>query len=309
MTDLEPVHILGAGAIGSALAVHLHQQGRDVILVRTSRSDVARGTSRVVVRGGPDGELSATLATISLDRLEHMSGLVIVSAKSYANAAIAARLARIEGRPPIVVMQNGLGVEAPFLAEALPEIYRCIIFATGQKEEDGSYSFRSIKPSPIGVIKGSRERLGPIVQALSAPAFRFIEDEKIQETIWQKAIINAVFNSICPLLDVDNGIFDRDERARALAASIVGECVAVAKAQGIVLEPDQILQQVVVISRGSAGQAISTLQDIRRGSPTEIASLNLAIAEYGDRAQPRVSVERTRVLGRMIELKAALRSG
>lgn len=307
MNALEPVYILGAGAMGSPLAVYLHEQRRDVVIVRTSRNDLSRSTSQVVIKSGADGERSAVLTTISLDQLDNVQGLVVVSAKSYANPSIAARLAVMAGRPPVVVMQNGLGVEAPFLAAGLPEIYRCVIFATGQREDDGRYSFWSVKPSPIGVIKGGRERLGSIVQTLSTPAFPFVEDERIQETIWQKAIINAVFNSICPLLDVDNGIFDRDPQVTALAESVVDECLAVAKTQHVALARDRLLEQLLAISRASTGQAISTLQDIRRGRPTEIASLNLAIARYGDQAEPPVRAERTRMLGHLIELKAELR--
>jgi 2-dehydropantoate 2-reductase len=109
------------------------------------------------------------------------------------------------------------------------------------------------------------------------------------------------------LLDVDNGIFDRDPRVAALAESIVDECLAVAKTQRIELARDRLLDQLMAISRASTGQAISTLQDIRRGRPTEIASLNIANADYGDKARPPVRAERTRMLGRLIELKAELR--
>ncbi len=181
-----------------------------------------------------------------------------------------------------------------------------MLFTGGERQEDGSFDFRAVKPSPIGIVKGSAGTLRRIVRALDTPAFPFVEDERIQEMVWQKTIMNAVFNSICPLLDVDNGVFDRDARARDLARGIVDEGVAVAKALGMALDPDRILEQVRTLSRGSTGQTISTLQDIRRGNQTEIASLNLAIAKMGAEATPPVRAEQTALLGRMVEMKAAL---
>lgn len=305
MPELEPIYVVGAGAIGAPLAAHLSVAGRDVVVVRASREDMPRGMTEIAVRGADGHEVRATLPMISLDRLTDPRGLIVIAAKSYANPAIAATLARMDSRSPLVVMQNGLDVEEPFLAAGFPEIHRCVIFATGQRLDDGRYSFWTVKPSPIGVIRGSRDVRHHIVQTLSSPAFPFAEDDTIRTTIWQKTIINAVFNSICALLEVDNGIFDRSEQAREVAASVVQECVAVAATQGIELQAEPLLQQVVAISRGSAGQVISTLQDLRRGSRTEIASFNLEIARLGDRAAPPARAERTRLLGQLVQLKAA----
>ncbi|MDE3155318.1 MAG: ketopantoate reductase family protein [Acidobacteriota bacterium] len=307
MSDGATVYVLGAGAIGSALAVHLQASSRKVVLVRTSRSGLAEAPDTLVVRSLQGDEVRATLPAVSLDRLDRFDGILVISAKSYANPAIAAALAARGAVAPLVLLQNGLGVEEPFLAAGLPGVYRCVIFATGEKREDGSVSFGSVRPSPIGVVRGDRDALHQIVQALDTPAFRFAEDGDIRRTVWQKAIINAVFNSICPLLEIDNGVFHREEDARRLAGGIVTEGVAVARSLGVDLDRDGLMQQILAISRGSDGQAISTLQDIRRGRPTEIESLNLEIARVGGRATPPVPAERTELLGRMVALKATLR--
>jgi len=204
-------------------------------------------------------------------------------------------------------MQNGLGVEDDFLAAGLPDVYRCVIYATSEKQADGSCTFASIRPSPIGVVRGQAGTLRRLVEVLDTPGFRFVEDGNIRRTVWQKAIINAVFNSICPLLEADNGIFHRNDSARQLAEGIVDEGVAVARSLDLDLDRESLLEQVLTISRAADGQAISTLQDIRHGRPTEIGSLNLEIAKIAGRATPPVMAEETRLLGRMVLLKAALR--
>lgn len=304
--NAETIYIVGAGAIGSALAAQLSHQGRDVVVVRTSRSDVMRGPAEFVVRDAAGSEVRASIDTVSLDLLEGLQGIVAITAKSYANADLARKLADRGAKGPIVILQNGLGIEESFIAAGFTDVYRCVLFTGGERQGDGSYAFRAVKPSPIGIVTGDAGTLRRIVRALDTPAFPFTENERIQEVVWQKTIMNAVFNSICPLLDVDNGVFERDARARDLARGIVDEGVAVAKALGMTLDPGRLMEQLLVLSRGSTGQTISTLQDIRRGNQTEIASLNLAIAKMGAEATPPVRAEQTALLGRMVELKAAL---
>jgi 2-dehydropantoate 2-reductase len=115
-----------------------------------------------------------------------------------------------------------------------------------------------------------------------------------------------VFNSICPLLDVDNGLFFRNEAAKLLAIGIIGECVAVANEAGVTLDPDGVLETVLLISKSSEGQLISTLQDIKNKRQTEIESLNFAVAEIARKSgKPELSIM-TKLLGDLTRLKSTL---
>jgi 2-dehydropantoate 2-reductase len=46
-----------------------------------------------------------------------------------------------------------------------------------------------------------------IILQLNNSHFQFRAEENIQPLIWKKAINNCIFNSICPLLETDNGSF------------------------------------------------------------------------------------------------------
>jgi len=50
-------------------------------------------------------------------RLSKIDGVVVITSKSYANRAIASELLNKRCAGPIVITQNGLGVEDPFLRE------------------------------------------------------------------------------------------------------------------------------------------------------------------------------------------------
>ena len=325
--DRETVYILGAGAVGFPLAVYLARAGRPVVAVRTSRPDVARQPVTVTVDEG-ERRVSAEVEMVSLARLEAPAGMLVVTAKAYANEAIARELKEKApaGQPamatgPVVVMQNGVGVEEPFLAAGFSPVYRCVLYMTSQAagdDDDGNagiagngsiaYRFRPVTASPIGVAAGDGGELAACVGTLSTAAFPFRAEEKIEREVWKKAIVNTVFNSICPLLEVDNGTFARDEGSAELAREVVGECVRLTERLGIDLGEEEVMAQILRISEASAGQLISTLQDIRAGRPTEIDFLNVAIARTASSLQPPLALARTAFLGKMIAAKSRVMS-
>lgn len=306
MSEVERVFIVGAGAIGLPLAVHLVNHGRQVTAVRTSTDDISQQKVEITIQGSTGQAIKTPVEMVSLSKLERISGIIVVTAKSYANKEIASRLKEKHITAPIVILQNGLGVEKPYIDSRVQEIYRCILYATSQKKGNNNYSFRTIAASPIGIIKGDENRLNKIVKTLNTVDFPFRAEMDIQKEIWKKAIINSVFNSICPLLEIDNGIFNRDKKSAELAREIVEECIQVTNRLKVELTENEIMEQIYTISNGSDGQLISTLQDIKNGRETEIESLNLEISRVAEKLTPPVAISKTKLLGNMILLKSQI---
>jgi 2-dehydropantoate 2-reductase len=304
MNRTEKIYILGSGAVGLPLAAYLASDGRNVVAVRTSKNDVSAARITVTVRRGPDAVLKVPVETVSLAKLTKLDGMVVVTVKSYANDAIASSLVNKGVTGPLVIMQNGVGVENPFLEAQFPQIYRCVLYVTSQAASDSEVTFRPIASCPIGIVKGLESDLEQCVGALTTPEFQFHPEKNIQREIWKKAIINSVFNSICPLLDIDNGVFVRHKEVAKLAREIVSECVVLAEGRGISLTESELMDQIFKISKGSDGVSISTLQDIRNGRETEIESLNLEMARIASSMQPRIDLSKTELLGKMILAKS-----
>jgi 2-dehydropantoate 2-reductase len=299
---METVYIIGAGAIGKVLAVCLSNDGKKVVLLRGSvdNGETHRETIQVTLLSQEIIEAEVTIDT--LGNYRSLEGLVVLCNKSYGNAALADALRKKIGHSPIVLLQNGLGVEQAFLD--FPAVYRCVLFVTSQPVSDTMLNFKPVAVSPVGRISGGDEAsLGHIVSILNTPYFGFIAEPDIQPVIWKKAILNSVFNSVCPLLDTDNGIFHRNAQAFQIAESLVAESLCVAAEQGVNLNLADVMDSLLLISRSSDGQFISTLQDIRNHRPTEIATLNLAIA--GMAATERAII-RTRLLGQLVLLKSQI---
>ncbi len=303
MSPKETIYILGCGAVGFPLAAYLANAGRTVVAVRTSRKDIARHTITVRVDNGAN-HIRTRVETISLSNLTNLDGTIVITAKSYANKAIAQELKDKAATGPMVIMQNGVGVEKPFLDGNFSPLYRCILYVTSQAGSEYDFTFRPVTSSPIGIVKGNESGLKKCVEDLTTDEFPFRSEANIQREIWKKAIINSIFNSICPLLEVDNGVFVRDEETANLAREVVRECVTLTDRLNLGLSESEIMEQIMLISKRSDGQLISTLQDIRSGRQTEIASLNLEMARVAAAMQPKLHLPRIELLGKMILAKS-----
>jgi 2-dehydropantoate 2-reductase len=237
------VYVIGPGAIGKALANFLVLKGVEVQLV-------GRKNSPYLPLSGMG------------------SGIYIVCTKAYANEEIALHLKV----GPIILLQNGRGIERPFLD--FPEVYRAVIFATAQEG-----TFRAVNTSRLGVIKGSSIRAKELAEMISTREFPFGFEENIDLLVWKKLIVNSAFNALCPLLEVDNGIFVRNEKAMYWATVIMEEGRALAEKEGVKLSIEELRQSLLEISERSAGQLISTYQDILQGKPTEVDFINGSLSE------------------------------
>lgn len=300
---MQHIYIIGAGAIGKALAVFLTLAGKQVTLLRGSvdNGTTQAETLQVILEDGCTLEAAVEVSTLS--NFTVLNGIIVLTNKSYGNHNLAAVLKGKTAQSPIVILQNGLGVEQPFVDNGF-STYRCVLFVTSQAIANNQIRFKPVSVCPVGVINGNNNVLNTIVENLSTQYFSFRAEANIQTIIWKKAIINCVFNSVCPLLDIDNGVFHRNENALAIAKRVIAECLAVAAKQGVSLRQHEVEEGLLAISRMSDGQAISTLQDIRNKRETEIDTLNFAIAQMANGDD--IDVIETNLLGQLTKLKSIL---
>ncbi|KIO51805.1 ketopantoate reductase family protein [Flavobacterium hibernum] len=298
------IFIIGNGVIGKALAVALILNGRKATILRGSIDNHPANIENIQVLIG-DEIVEAEVLISSLSHYEKLDGTILLTNKSFGNAALSNKLKDKTGKSPIVFLQNGLHIENSFIDKDFDELYRCVLLATSESLENNKVRFKLVAPSPIGIIKGSDEVLTEIVNVLDTSLFSFRKEQDIQTLIWKKVISNCVFNSICPLLETDNGIFQRNEEVLAIAKTVITECLSVAKEHGINLTTDIVLENILAISKMSDGQKISTYQDILNKRETEIETLNLAIAKSA-LLKGNIAVPITEMLGQLVKIKSEL---
>ena len=109
--DIRHVFIVGFGAIGKALSVFLTTQGRAVTVIRGSVNDGRRTVEEITVQLADGAMLAQTLEVTTVNNLDAISGLIVVTSKSFGNLELANTLKSKSGNSPVVLLQNGLGVE------------------------------------------------------------------------------------------------------------------------------------------------------------------------------------------------------
>ncbi|HZY81584.1 MAG TPA: ketopantoate reductase C-terminal domain-containing protein [Cyclobacteriaceae bacterium] len=303
------IYIIGRGAIGKALAVFLKLNKKDVVVLRGSVHNEPSHPEKFEVTLSNSDVLNAEVEVSSLRATKELRGIVVVTNKSFGNREVAEALRGKTGNSPLVILQNGLGVEQPFLDNDFPSVYRCVLFVTSQNLGATGVRFKPVSPCPVGIMKGSEKELQQIVADLTTVYFQFRTEAKIEYLIWRKAIINCAFNSICPLLEIDNGVFHRNQEALGLARRVVEECSLIARKKGVDLDVDDVIGNLLLISKSSDGQLISTLQDIRAGQPTEIDTLNFEVARIAESFGMIEQVRETKMLGELTRLKSSLNQG
>ncbi|OOQ58974.1 ketopantoate reductase family protein [Mucilaginibacter pedocola] len=300
------IYIIGAGAIGKALAVCLANAGKDAVLVRSSLDHQPDRLESIRLNMADGATLQADLAVKTFSSLSEPDGIFVVASKSFANDGVAEKLGELAINAPVVLLQNGLNIERPFLSNGFPNLYRCVLLATSQFEKADELRFRPVAASPVGVVNRDTAFNDLIVEQLHTNWFPFVREDHIYKMVWQKAIVNCVFNSVCPLLEIDNGVFHREAKAMKIAGRIIEECMLIADRSGISLQLEEIRNTLLSISCAADGQFISTLQDIRHHRPTEIGTLNLEVAAIARSLGLENKVIITSMLGELIALRSQL---
>jgi 2-dehydropantoate 2-reductase len=101
--------------------------------------------------------------------------------------------------------------------------------------------------------------------------------------VWGKLVVNAGINALSALLRVLNGALAELPNARELLSEAVAEAAAVAQARGVALPYADPIAHTLSVARATAANQSSMLQDILRGSRSEIEAINGAVVREGMR--------------------------
>lgn len=100
--------------------------------------------------------------------------------------------------------------------------------------------------------------------------------------LWVKLIINCAYNAISAVSQMPYGKMVAVEGIPEVMSTVVTECLAVAKAEGITV-PGDMYETVRTLANTMFTQYSSTAQDIARGKPTEIEYLNGYVCRLGQK--------------------------
>jgi len=116
-----------------------------------------------------------------------------------------------------------------------------------------------------------------IAAALSRAGLRCSLDPQVQVAIWEKVAFNAAMNAIAAVSGLNVGQMADSQDIRAIAAAVVAETVAIARAAGVAVEEPRIRAAMEHAYATHREHQPSMLQDILAGRRTEIDAINGAI--------------------------------
>jgi 2-dehydropantoate 2-reductase len=268
--------IVGVGGVGGYYGSRLALAGHRVRWV--ARSDVAELRDGGLRVESPDGD--AHLADLEVYRSGDPvppSDVVVLCTKALDGAAAAAALVPAVGPESIVVvLQNGLGVEAP-VAAAFPghAVLGAMSFICAQKA--GPAHVRHLDYSKVtvgawtadGGAAGVTDEVAAVCSDLAGSGVPVEALDDLAVGRWRKLVWNVPFNGLSVVLDADTAEMVGDPSCRGLVRSLMDEVIAGARACGHDLGPE-LVDSMIASTERMVPYAPSMKLDHDAGRPMEL---------------------------------------
>ncbi len=287
------IAVIGAGAMGSLFAARLAPVASVVVLSRWAEA-IAEIRARGLRLVDAEGEHTHFVPIASDPSAAAPADLALVLVKSYDTARAAAWVAAALAPAGLALtLQNGLG-NAEILA-AKVGLHRTVQGVTSEGATllgPGRVRHAGSGVTSVGTKPEIAARLGEVVTLFRQAGFATDLSDQVDSLVWGKLVINAGINPLTALLDVPNGALVKNDAARAALRLAVGEAAAIAAKVGISLPYPDAAARAEEICRATAANLSSMLQDVRRGSRTEIDAINGALVSAAESAGLAAPVNR-----------------
>ena len=271
----ERVAVLGAGAVGCYFGGMLARAGVPVTLIgRRAHVDVIKRDGLFIERSDFQEYIKVDADT----EIEAVRGSAIVClcVKTIDTETAAAAVKPYLGDGAVLVsMQNGVDnverIRSATGIDAIPAVVYVAVAMSGPGR---------VKHSGRGdLILGGHPRVAAVFEQAGIPCR--ISDN-IAGELWTKLVMNCTYNPISAIGQSRYSLLKNNPLTRDVMKRVVDEVVAVAKAAGVVMPDAEHLNNAVLkLGDAMANATSSTAQDLARGKPTEIDSLNGYIVRRG----------------------------
>jgi 2-dehydropantoate 2-reductase len=290
--SIPDVIIAGTGAMACLFGARLSAAGVPVTMLGTWAAGLEalqRYGVRVVASDGKQLTYPVRVARHPCETPP--ANLALVCVKSWQTERAARQLAGCLSRNGVALtLQNGLGNY-----ETLARLLGPKRAALGTTTSGANMLAPGIvRPGGEGVTSlEDHSRLDLFRELLGMAGFTLQTVSDPVELLWGKLVINAAINPLTALLRVPNGELLQKPSTRSLMSVVATEVAAVAVAQGIRLPYPDPVEAAESVAAKTASNLSSMLQDILRGSPTEIDAISGAVVRAGESAGLTVPVNRT----------------
>ena len=293
------IAVMGAGSVGCYFGALLARAGHSVTLIgRESHMQAVREHGLRLQTATEDVHIPMAVSTSA----QAVSGadVLLFCVKSTDTEAAAVQIRPyLAAHAQVLSLQNGVDNDQRLrqVLGAQPVAAAVVYVATAMAGPGHVRHFGrgelEIAPCPQGA---------EIARQFSAAGIPTQVSEQVLAALWQKLIINCVYNALSALTQKSYGWLVAQADVPAVMQDIAAECKSVALADGVAL-PASVDQAVAAIARTMPGQLSSTAQDLARGKPTEIDHLNGYVVRRGQALG--IATPANRLLQVLVRLKQA----
>jgi 2-dehydropantoate 2-reductase len=303
--NFRKVAIVGAGAIGGWMGVHLARAGAQVSVL--ARGDTLQALQKNGLQMHQGGELHTVLVVASQDAAAlGVQDLVVISVKAPALASVAAQVGPLIG-PHTVVLTAMNGVPWWFLqgfggpvegrslssvdpsgaiAQALPaaHIIGCVVHASCSVDAPGVIRHHFGDGLIVGEPSGQpTARVQALHALLQQAGFNATLSPQIQKDIWYKLWGNMTVNPVSAITGATTDRILDDELVRGFISNVMLEAKTIGERIGIPIA--QVPEDRHAVTRKLGAFKTSMLQDVQAGKPVELDALVSAVRELGQLTQ------------------------
>lgn len=286
------IAVIGAGAIGSAIAAALAQAGRDVVLVARGRRLAAlqAGPLRIESNGSVRDVPVPSCAASELG--DGAIGMAICCVKANGlDTALHDVRAALQPGTVVLTLQNG--VEAhEVAARLLPDAAIVAGRMHGFFEMSGDV-VRHVGVPPsilLGSPQGNGDAEQAVVAVLADSGIAVNVSADITLALWEKFLLAASLGSVGAALATPAGQVLATAQGEAMLREAMAEIVALARHRSIALDDGHIARALAFVASFPPDATTSLQRDLVAGRASEYDALTAAVGRLATDCGAAVSV-------------------
>lgn len=275
------IAVIGTGAVGGYYGAKLVKAGYDVTFFGTEKSvEIIKDKGIYVNSVDGDIEIKEPKIFYDYETMKDMD-LILLCTKAYHTEQIAKALKpNMSDKALVISLQNGVENES-LLSEILGKenIIGASIYVFTSSESAGIITHKGSGSIILGELNGEiTQRLQKLEKLFSDANIPTKTSASIMRDLWKKLFVNAAYNGITAVIGDSLKDINKIPEAKQAYYDILKECQLIANAEGMDIkdiEVDKIFDKLNQDNFMSVKS--STLQDIEKGKPVEIDSIQGAV--------------------------------
>lgn len=275
--------VYGAGAVGGFFGGLLAHAGEDVHFVARGAQLQALRDRGLTIDSRALGRITLPISTFESAAAAGPADLVLVCVKTQQLPGILDDLAAAVGRDTVIVpLQNGVEADEQ-LSARFPRaaVLPAVVYVGATVDEPGIVTH--VAAGTIGIGAGRHQEanvLTTVRDTLARTGQPVHISNDIQRERWHKLMWNAAFNSVSAVTGRVPADLLAKAEVRSLIVDIMGEVLAVGRACGVDLRPEDIDKHIAWTEQ-AAGLRTSTMVDRERGRTMESDGLLGVVVRKG----------------------------